>query len=132
MKAFKKWRISMDKNEVYKLILDNLTNIYGYCFARLYNKEQVEDLSSEIVYELLISADNINNKDAFFGFLWKVADNTFYKFIKKEQRYNSLSEINDEIPVESFKDEVLEKEDLKYNLNLLRRELSFHTYSLFQ
>lgn len=114
----------MDKNEVYKLILDNLKNIYGYCFARLYNKEQVEDLSSEIVYELLISADNINNKDAFFGFLWKVADNTFYKFIKKEKRYNSLSELNDEIPVESFKDEIIEKEDLKYNLNLLRRELS--------
>ena len=71
----------MENKRASQLISDNLNNIYGYAFARLYDKDDVDDLTQQIVYEVLRSADRIRDEEAFWGFLWKVAENTFRKFI---------------------------------------------------
>ena len=44
----RKW-YSMENKKVAKLISENLKSIYGYAFARLYDKDDVDDLTSEIV-----------------------------------------------------------------------------------
>lgn len=46
-----------------ELLSENLTAIYGYAFSKLYDKDKVDDLASEIVYEIIVSARNLQNED---------------------------------------------------------------------
>ena len=68
-----------------ELLSENLTAIYGYAFSKLYDKDKVDDLASEIVYEIIVSARNLQNEEAFWGFAWKIAENTFRRFIRKSK-----------------------------------------------
>ena len=118
----------MENKKAAKLISDNLKNVYGYAFARLYDKDDVDELTQEIVYEVLKSASKIKNDEAFWAFLWKIAENTFRKFIKQKDRRQSLSSLPDDdtfidIGVSPEK-ELIESESKNESLNLLRRELS--------
>ena len=56
----------MDNKQAAKQISENLTSIYGYAFARLYDKNDVDDLTSEIVYEILRSSSKLKNESAFW------------------------------------------------------------------
>ena len=121
----------MDNRKAAKLISDNFKNIYGYAFARLYDKDDVDDLTQEIVCEVLRSAGKIKNDEAFWAFLWKVAENTFRRFIKQKERRNELLPLPDEDmsadAEPSPEDEIIERESKSESLNLLRRELSLLT-----
>ena len=75
----------MDNKQAAKQISENLTSIYGYAFARLYDKNDVDDLTSEIVYEILRSSSKLKNESAFWAFVWKIAENTFRKFIRRKE-----------------------------------------------
>ena len=118
----------MENKRASQLISDNLKNIYGYAFARLYDKDDVDELAQEIVYEVLRSANRIKDDEAFWAFLWKVAENTFRKFIKQKERRQSLSPSPDDDTFiddgVSPEDELIESESKTESLNLLRRELS--------
>lgn len=118
----------MENKKAAELISENLKSIYGYAFARLYDKDDVDDLTSEIVYEVLKSSDKIKNDNAFWAFVWKVAENTFHKFIKQKEHRNALlplpEEDSESDTVVSPEDELLESESKDENLMLLRRELS--------
>ena len=118
----------MENKRASQLISDNLKNIYGYAFARLYDKDDVDDLTQQIVYEVLRSADRIRDEEAFWGFLWKVADNTFCKFIKQKERRNSLLPLPDEDAASDSaplpEEELIGRESKNEELSRLRRELS--------
>ena len=118
----------MDNKRTAQLISDNLKNIYGYAFARLYDKDDVDDLTSEIVCEVLKSAERIKNDEAFWGFLWKIAENTFRKFIRCKKSRNELLPLPEADEVSdtesSPEDEMIERESQNESLMLLRRELS--------
>ena len=118
----------MENERAAQLISDNLKNIYGYAFARLYNKDDVDDLTQEIVGEVLKSADRIKNDEAFWAFLWKVAENTFRKFIRLKERRNTLLPLPEEDLAGDFEsspeDTLIVRESDNENLVLLRRELS--------
>lgn len=79
-----------------ELLYDNLTSIYGYAFSKLYDKDKVDDLASEIVYEIIISARNLQNEEAFWGFAWKIAENTFRRFIRKSELATQTEELTGE------------------------------------
>ena len=64
----------MTQETVLRLIEKNLTAIYGYAFNKLYDKSEAEDLSQEIIIEILSSAENLKNDAAFWGFAWKIAE----------------------------------------------------------
>lgn len=54
-----------------QLLSQNLTAIYGYAFSKLYDKDKVDDLTAEIVYEIIVSAHNLQNEQSlppFFVF----------------------------------------------------------------
>ncbi len=118
----------MENKKTAELVSENLKSIYGYAFARLYNKDDVDDLTSEIVYEVLKSSENIKNDNAFWPFVWKVAENTFRKFIRQKERRNGLLPLpeddSESDSVMSPEDEFIKEESKDENLMLLRRELS--------
>ena len=122
----------MDVKHASDLISENLTSIYGYAFARLYDKDKVDDLAGEIVAEILGSAEKIRDDGAFWAFAWRVADNTFKKFIRRESIIARAETQIDEnagnmgvyVPAESFEDELAEREERNDELYRLRRELS--------
>ncbi len=105
-----------------RLVEQNLTAIYGYAYSKLFDKSKAEDLASEIVLEILASAENLKNDNAFWGFAWRIAENTFRKLIRKEkiisQAESPENTINTVIePVEN----TIEQEE---QILRLRRELS--------
>ncbi len=118
----------MENQKAAGLISENLKNIYGYAFARLYDKDDVDDLTQQIVYEVLNSAGKIRNEEAFWAFLWKVAENTFRKFIKEKERRSAFLPLPDDDTSAcaelSPEEEIIERENGDESLNLLRRELS--------
>ena len=117
----------MENKRASQLISDNLNNIYGYAFARLYDKDDVDDLTQQIVYEVLRSADRIRDEEAFWGFLWKVAENTFRKFIKQKERRKSFLPLPDgnaeADTLPSPEEELTERESKNEELSRLRCEL---------
>lgn len=110
-----------------ELLSENLTAIYGYAFSKLYDKDQVDDLTSEIVCEIIGSARNLQNENAFWGFAWKIAENTFRRFIRKSEfdaQSVELTEENAGIYDLSPEQEYIKKETESENIYLIRRELS--------
>lgn len=118
----------MDNKQAANMISENLTSFYGYAFARLYDKNDVDDLTSEIVYELLRSSSRLSDESAFWAFAWKIAENTFRKFIRRKERSGKAEPLPEDIelpdtaptPEEAY----IEKESAKESIFLLRRELS--------
>ena len=110
-----------------ELLSKNLTAIYGYAFSKLYDKDKVDDLSSEIVYEIIVSARNLQNEEAFWGFAWKIAENTFRRFIRRRQLAAQTVELTEEnvcVYDLSQEQEYIETEPESEEIYLLRRELS--------
>ena len=121
----------MDVKRASELISENLTSIYGFAFARLYDKDKVNDLAGEIVAEILGSAEKIRDDGAFWAFAWRVADNTFKKFIRRERLIarieSQMAENADSgvyVPGPSFEEEIAEREEQSEEIYRLRRELS--------
>ena len=121
----------MDIKRASALISENLTSIYGYAFARLYDKDKVDDLCGEIVAEILESVKKLRDDDAFWAYAWRVADNTFKKFIRRERLIarieSQMAENADSgvyVPAPSFEEEIAEREEQSEEIYRLRRELS--------
>ena len=114
----------MDSKHAAQLISDNLRAVYGYAFGRLYDKDDVDDLVSEILVNALSNADKIKNEDAFWGYFWRVAETTFAHFIKKKnaESADDLSSVTES--VRSAEDEYIDKSEKSVLLYSLRRELS--------
>ncbi len=121
----------MDAKKAADLISENLTGIYGYAFAKLYAKEDADDLTSEIVCAILSSAENLQNEKAFWGFAWKVAENTFRKFIRKRDiRMSHECGLEEDMPsavLSSPEDDFIDRESNAQALSRLRRELALLT-----
>ncbi len=75
----------MDKETASRLIEENLLTIYGWSFSRLYDKAEAEDLTQDIIVNVLKSIDRLENDDAFYGFLWKIAENIFRARLRKKK-----------------------------------------------
>lgn len=111
----------MEQEKAAKLLSDNLKNIFAFSLTRLYDKSDAEDLTNDIIYEVLKSACRLRNEDAFYSFMWRIAENTFKKRIRK---INSNTIEFDENFVGAYwvtpEEEYVKKEEI----SLLRRELS--------
>ncbi len=121
----------MDAKRAAALISENLTAIYGYSFARLYAKEDADELCSEIVCAILASAAQLRDEKAFWGFAWRIAENTFRKFIRKKECLTAY-ENGDEtallaLSASSPEDDYIERETAWDELCRLRRELALLT-----
>ena len=113
----------MDSTKLEALLTENMKSIFGFALTRLGNVTEAEELASDIIYQIIKSAQNLKDEERFFGFLWKIAENTYKNYLRKKSRnLNTTAELDintaDDSP--SALDGIIRKE----NTNLLRRELS--------
>lgn len=117
----------MSDMNVRKMIQDNLAAFYGYAYDKLYEKDKAADLAHEIIIEILYSVENLKDDRAFWGYAWKIAENTFRKFIRREdikRRAEFALEQDFDKTVSSPENIYINHVNEKDNTYLLRRELS--------
>ena len=113
----------MDSIKLEQLITENMKSIFGFALTRLGNVAEAEYLASDILYEIIRSAQNLKDEERFYGFMWKIAENVYMDYLRKKTKNASrTAELDENIADESESviDEIVKKEEL----NLLRRELS--------
>lgn len=120
----------MNDTKASKLVSENLTAIYGYVYSRLYDRDKVEDVVCEIVCEIIDSAKNLKNEEAFWGFAWRIAENTFRRFLRREElirRIEQQEQTDEDSRLGVYnvvEQDYIENEEKDERLYLLRRELS--------
>lgn len=85
----------MDSIKLEKLITENMKSIFGFALTRLGNVTDAEYLASDILYEIIKSAQNLKDDERFYGFMWKIADkhgNDKVLFIPCEKNYQRRHE----------------------------------------
>ena len=113
----------MDSIRLEQLITENMKSIFGFSLTRLRSANEAEELASDILYEIVKSAQNLKNEERFYGFMWKIAENTYMDYLRKKSKNASrIAELDENIADEG--ETVLEEIVKKEELNLLRRELS--------
>jgi len=108
----------MTEIELHEKIKEVSKTIFSYCIAKTPTREDAEDLSQDILYELIRSSENIRDDSAFYAFMWGVAGNVYKQWYRKKLK-NNTCELTDNI---SSGDELFE--DDKSDIYLLRRELA--------
>ena len=111
----------MEQQKCAQLISESLKNLYAFSLSKLYDKSEAEDLTNDIICEVLKSASRLRDDDAFYGFMWRIAENTFKKHIKKSKA--QLVSFDEEFVGAYWitpEDELISSEET----NMLRRELS--------
>lgn len=108
----------MDENWLHERIAEISRTIYSYCRAKTPSQQDAEDLSQDILLELMKSVDNIRNDKAFYAFMWGVAGNVYKQWCRKKQK-NIACELPENIP-----DEEKIPDDGSSDIYLLRRELT--------
>ncbi len=81
-------------------------------------REDAEDLSQDIICELIKSSNNLRDDAAFYGFMWSVANNVYKQWYRKKAAHTS-AELSEDIPDEGY---TVDGENP--DIYLLRRELS--------
>ncbi len=107
----------MNEIELHNKIAEVSKTIFSYCMAKTSTREEAEDLSQDILYELIKSAENIRDDKAFYAFMWGVAGNVYKQWYRKKQK-NNTCELTEDIPSE---DDFTEDCG---DIHLLRRELT--------
>jgi len=67
----------LEKENADRLISEAAKSIFTYCRARTNSREEAEDLSQDILLELLRTQGNLRNDKAFYGFMWAIASNVY-------------------------------------------------------
>ena len=112
----------MTKEQMEQIVLANMQKIYLYCVRRLGNTADAEDVSSDIIYELLGSYERIKDDKAILGYIWAVADNLCKNYWRKSMKFEIV-----EIPekyVGTFQITAEEELICEENMSLMRRELA--------
>ncbi len=107
---------------VYVKITECMKTIYAFCVTRTSNTHEAEDLSQEILKELFKSANSLKDIEAFYGWMWAVANNVYKVYLRnnKKAKNYGLDETVEGTSNNNPELEVLQNEDL----NVLRRELT--------
>ncbi len=114
----------MTQDRVHAFVKENMKTIYAYALSRVSHKQDAEELAGDIIVAILNSAERLRNDDALFGYVWKIAANTYKKYLRNKKciavvRFDELvlEELSDP---QDFTQEIFKSEQL----NSLRRELS--------
>ena len=110
----------MENYNAISFVEENMKTIFAYSLSRVSNKYDAEDLASEIILAILQNGEKIKDPNAFYGFVWGIAANTYKNFMRKRYKNDYESIPEDLSSDDDFVDELCAREDI----NLLRRELS--------
>ncbi len=87
----------MDRKHASKLLEEQLPLIFSWSMAKVYNKTDAEDLAQEIVYRVLCSVERLEKDEAFWGYVWKIAENTLRTNIRKKQWEKCMNAMADAV-----------------------------------
>ena len=76
----------MEQIKAYEKLQECLKDIFAFSISRVYNKQDAEDLTNDIIIEILSSVNRLENDTAFYGYMWKIADNTFKQYIRNKNK----------------------------------------------
>ena len=113
----------MKKEQADKIITEYLQKIYGFAMKKAYSYDEAEDICSEIVlevYQSLLRSDEIANLE---GYIWRISEHTYSKFVSSKKKHEGISIDGLEIPY--FEEEYCE--DAEAESKRLRREIAFLT-----
>lgn len=113
----------MKKEQADKIITEYLQKIYGFAMKKAYSYDEAEDVCSEIVlevYQSLLRSDEIANLE---GYIWRISEHTYSKFVSSKKKREGISIDGLEIPY--FEEEYCE--DAEAESKRLRREIAFLT-----
>jgi len=113
----------MDRETVHTRLLEGMRSIYGFALSRLGNESEAEELTSNIIYKVLSSAETVRDENRFHSFMWRIAENSYVDFIRSRTRERSRTAIlSDDISDtdNSLSDDIISREEIA----ALRRELS--------
>ncbi|MBQ9703026.1 MAG: sigma-70 family RNA polymerase sigma factor, partial [Clostridia bacterium] len=60
----------MESKKLERLINENMKSIFGFALTRLNSVQLAEELASDIMYQIIKSANNLKDEDRFYGFMW--------------------------------------------------------------
>ena len=113
----------MKKQTADNIITEYMPKIYGFAMKKAFSYEEAEELCAEIVQEVYISllrAEDIGNLE---GYIWRISEHTYAKYVASVRRQAGTSIDGMEIPVH----DTYFYEDSKEDIVRLRREIAFLT-----
>ena len=75
----------MEQATAYKKLQGCLKDIFAFSISKVYDKQDAEDLTQDIITEVLASVDRLENDSAFYGYMWRIAENVFKQYIRKKK-----------------------------------------------
>ncbi len=81
----------MTREAAAKLVGENLKTLYAWALSRVSNKEDAEDLAGEICLAVIENAHKLRFDEAFYGWFWQVARNTYANYLKERSKKSSIS-----------------------------------------
>ncbi len=112
----------MDTKDNYKRIEEVSKTIYSYSISRTSNQQDAEDLSQDILLEIIKCTPKLRNEDAFYGFMWAVANNVYKQWLRKNSKKAMECELVEDMSEADDKFEVLLEDN--NDLKLLCREMT--------
>ncbi len=113
----------MEKQTADNIIVEYFQKIYGFAIKKSFSYEEAEDLCADIVQEVylsLLKADEIYNLD---GYIWRISEHTYSKYISSKKRHEGVSIDGMEIPYyDTFSFDESNEEAVR-----LRREIAYLT-----
>lgn len=109
----------MNREELNEKIAEVSKTVFSYSLSKTSSREDAEDLSQEILYELVKSSENLRDVRAFYGFMWAIADNVYKQWYRKKTA-SQTCELNENLVSQTDEYDLDENNEIY----LLRRELS--------
>ena len=110
----------MEQEKISALVEENMKTIFAYALSRVSHREDAEDLAGDIILAILKSAPRIRDDNAFFGYIWAIAANTYKKYLYKKGRIRCEELDEGAADEKDFVQDILQTEQF----SALRRELA--------
>ncbi len=82
----------MTREKASALVSENLKVLYAWALSRVSDRQDAEDLCSDVCLAVIENAPGLRYDDAFFGWFWQIAKNTYSVFLKNRSK-NTHSDI---------------------------------------
>ena len=113
----------MEKQKADNIIIEYFEKIYGFAVKKSFSYEEAEDLCADIVQEVylsLLKSPEIFNME---GYIWRISEHTYAKYVSTKKRHEGVSIDGMEIPYY----DTFSFEESNEEANRLRREIAYLT-----
>lgn len=108
----------MNETQRIEKITEVSKTIFSYFMAKTKTRADAEDLSQDILCELIKSLNSIRDDRAFYSFMWAVAGNVYKQWCRKKAKSSTVELIDD------ISEEIDYEFGCESDIYILRRELT--------